>query len=53
MAELGDAGRLRAKLVARLGLLTVRERALDNPDTALVAQALADRVRLDGLGILP
>ena len=46
-------GRLSAKRLTRLGRLTVREEALDNPDTALVARALADRVRREGLGALP
>ena len=46
-------GRLSAKRLTRLGRLTVREEALDNPDPALVARALADRVRREGLGALP
>ncbi|WP_397401181.1 ATP-dependent helicase HrpB [Phenylobacterium sp.] len=46
-------GRLRAKRLTRLGRLTVREEILDNPDPALIARALADRVRRDGLASLP
>ena len=45
-------GRLRVKRLIRLGRLTIREEIDENPDPALVAQALADRVRRDGLGIL-
>jgi ATP-dependent helicase HrpB len=46
-------GRLRAKRVWRLGKLTVRETIDENPDPALIARALADRVRLEGVGVLP
>jgi ATP-dependent helicase HrpB len=46
-------GRLRAKRVWRLGRLTVREAVDDNPDPALIAHALADRVRAEGVGVLP
>jgi len=38
--------------VTRLGRLVVRERTDDNPDPAQVAEALADRVRADGVGAL-
>ena len=47
------AGRLRAKRLTRLGRLTVREEVLDSPDPALIARALADRARRDGLAVLP
>ncbi len=47
------AGRLRAKRLTRLGRLTIREEVLDSPDPALIARALADRVRRDGLAVLP
>lgn len=47
------AGRLRAKRLTRLGRLTIREEILDTPDPALIARALADRVRRDGLAVLP
>ncbi|HEV2531739.1 ATP-dependent helicase HrpB, partial [Phenylobacterium sp.] len=51
--EESGAGKLRAKRILRLGKLTVRETLVDNPDPALVAQALADRVRAEGLAALP
>ncbi|WP_293907207.1 ATP-dependent helicase HrpB [Phenylobacterium sp.] len=51
--EESDGGRLRAKRLTRLGRLTVREETLDNPDPALIARALADRVRRDGIKALP
>jgi ATP-dependent helicase HrpB len=46
-------GRLRAKRLTRLGRLTIREEIDENPDPALIARALADRVRREGLKILP
>jgi len=46
-------GRLRAKRITRLGRLAVREEIDDSPDPALIARALADRVRREGLKILP
>lgn len=51
--EESAGGRLRAKRLTRLGRLTVREEIDDNPDPALVARALADRVRREGVRILP
>ncbi|PZQ65624.1 MAG: ATP-dependent helicase HrpB [Phenylobacterium zucineum] len=45
-------GRLRVKRLTRLGRLTIREEIDENPDPALIAQALADRVRRDGLSAL-
>ncbi|MDB5444161.1 MAG: helicase, partial [Phenylobacterium sp.] len=51
--EESGGGKLRAKRILRLGHLAVRETLVDNPDPALIAQALADRVRADGLGALP
>ena len=47
--EESGAGRLRAKRLTRLGRLTIRETLDDNPDPALIAAALAARVRRDGL----
>lgn len=47
------AGRLRVKRLTRLGRLTLREEIDENPDPVLIAQALADRVRRDGLSVLP
>jgi ATP-dependent helicase HrpB len=46
-------GRLRAKRITRLGKLTIREEIDDSPDPDLIARALADRVRRDGLKVLP
>ena len=51
--EESGAGRLRAKRLTRLGRLTLRESVDDNPDPALIAAALAERVRRDGVGALP
>ncbi|HZZ68440.1 MAG TPA: ATP-dependent helicase HrpB, partial [Phenylobacterium sp.] len=51
--EESGAGRLRAKRLTRLGRLTVRETVDDNPDPALIAAALLDRVRAEGVGLLP
>ena len=51
--EESGAGRLRAKRITRLGRLTLREEIDDSPDPALIARALADRVRRDGVSALP
>ena len=51
--EESGAGRLRAKRLTRLGRLTLRESVDDNPDPALIAAALADRVRAEGVAVLP
>ena len=51
--EESGAGRLRAKRLTRLGRLVVRETIDDNPDPALIAAALADRVRAEGVAGLP
>jgi ATP-dependent helicase HrpB len=47
--EESGGGRLRAKRLTRLGRLTLREEIDENPDPALIARALADRVRAEGL----
>jgi ATP-dependent helicase HrpB len=47
--EESGAGRLRAKRITRLGRLTLREEIDENPDPILIATALADRVRVEGL----
>jgi ATP-dependent helicase HrpB len=47
--EESGAGRLRAKRITRLGRLTLKEEIDENPDPALIAAALADRVRREGL----
>jgi ATP-dependent helicase HrpB len=51
--EESGGGRLRVKRITRLGRLPLREQIDDNPDPALIAEALAGRVRRDGLGGLP
>jgi ATP-dependent helicase HrpB len=51
--EESGAGRLRAKRLTRLGRLTIREAIDDNPDPAMIAAALADRVRVEGVSVLP
>jgi ATP-dependent helicase HrpB len=51
--EESGGGRLRAKRLTRLGRLTLRETVDDNPDPALIAAALARRVRNEGVGVLP
>jgi ATP-dependent helicase HrpB len=50
--EESGGGRLRAKRLTRLGKLTIREEIDENPDPALVARALTDRVRREGLKAL-
>ena len=51
--EESAAGRLRAKRLVRLGRLTLRETLDENPDPAIIAGALCDRVRAEGVAILP
>ncbi|THD65008.1 ATP-dependent helicase HrpB [Phenylobacterium sp.] len=51
--EESGGGRLRAKRLTRLGRLTLRETIDDNPDPALIAAALAARIRAEGVGVLP
>ncbi|WP_068876755.1 MULTISPECIES: ATP-dependent helicase HrpB [unclassified Phenylobacterium] len=51
--EESGGGRLRAKRLTRLGRLTIREEVDDSPDPALIARALADRVRREGVKTLP
>jgi ATP-dependent helicase HrpB len=51
--EESGAGRLRSLRLTRLGRLVVRETVDDNPDPARIAAALADRVRAEGVGVLP
>jgi ATP-dependent helicase HrpB len=45
-------GRLRVKRLTRLGKLNLREEIDDNPDPAVIATALANRLRREGLGAL-
>ena len=51
--EESGGGKLRAKRILRLGRLAVREILVDNPDPALIAHALAERVRAEGLEAVP
>jgi ATP-dependent helicase HrpB len=51
--EESGAGRLRSLRLTRLGRLVVKESIDDSPDPALVAAALADRVRAEGVAGLP
>lgn len=51
--EESGGGRLRAKRLTRLGRLTIREEIDENPDPALIADALSGRVRREGLKALP
>jgi ATP-dependent helicase HrpB len=45
-------GKVRAKRLLRLGKLVLAERLIENPDPAMIAGALMDQVRVDGLGAL-
>jgi ATP-dependent helicase HrpB len=51
--EESGAGRLRSLRLTRLGRLVVRETVDDSPDPARIAAALADRVRAEGVSVLP
>jgi ATP-dependent helicase HrpB len=51
--EESGAGRLRAKRLTRLGRLILREIVDENPDPVLIAAALAERVRAEGVAVLP
>jgi ATP-dependent helicase HrpB len=51
--ETDAQGRVRAKRVRRLGELTISERVIDKPDPVLLAGALLDQVRREGLSALP
>ena len=51
--ETDGQGKVRAKRIRSLGTLTLDERLIERPDPALVAGALADQVRREGLSILP
>jgi ATP-dependent helicase HrpB len=46
-------GKVRARRLLRLGKLVVEERLLDKVDPALVAQALLNQVRREGLSAVP
>ncbi len=50
--ETGAGGRVRAKRLLRLGKLVLEERLIDKPDPALIASALLDQVRSEGLSTL-
>jgi ATP-dependent helicase HrpB len=45
-------GRLKARRITGLDRLVVAERLIDNPDPAMIARALLDQARADGLGAL-
>ena len=51
--EESGGGRLRVVRISRLGRLTLREQIDENPKPALIVAALADRVRAQGVGVLP
>lgn len=51
--EESGGGRLRTKRLTRLGRIVVREEVDENPDAGLLANALANRVRTEGLERLP
>ena len=51
--EESGGGRLRSKRITRLGRLTLKETVDENPDPVLIAGALADRVRTEGVKVLP
>jgi ATP-dependent helicase HrpB len=51
--EPSPSGRMQARRLLRLDRLVVEERRIDNPDPAMIAAALLDQVRRDGLGALP
>ncbi len=51
--EESSGGRLRAVRLTRLGRLTLRETIDDNPDPALIAGALVQRIRREGPSSLP
>jgi len=50
--ETTGGGKLRAKRLLRLGKLVVDEKIIEKPDPALIAGALADQVRAEGLDAL-
>jgi ATP-dependent helicase HrpB len=50
--EPSPGGKVRAKRLLRLGKLVVEERLIDKPDPALIAKALLDQVRSEGLSAL-
>lgn len=50
--ETTGGGKLRAKRLLRLGKLVVDEKIIEKPDPTLIAGALADQVRSEGLAAL-
>jgi ATP-dependent helicase HrpB len=48
--EPGPTGKMRAKRLRRLGKIVIEERLIERPDPAMIAAALLDQVRRDGLG---
>jgi ATP-dependent helicase HrpB len=51
--ETGGDGKVRARRVTKLGALVLEERLVDKPDASLLSAALIDRVRAEGLSVLP
>jgi ATP-dependent helicase HrpB len=51
--ETGTDGKVRARRLKTLGALVLEERLVEKPDAALLSAALVERVRSEGLGVLP
>ncbi|MBX3478854.1 MAG: ATP-dependent helicase HrpB [Caulobacter sp.] len=51
--EIEPDGKVRARRLVRLERLVLEERLIDTPDRAMIAAALAGRVRQEGLSALP
>ncbi|MES2033580.1 MAG: ATP-dependent helicase C-terminal domain-containing protein, partial [Pseudomonadota bacterium] len=46
-------GKVRGRRLLKLDRLTVEDRLIEKPDAAMVARALVDKVRREGLAVLP
>ena len=51
--RLDPQGRVSAQRLRRLGRIVIDERRIERPEPALIARALADQVRREGLEVLP
>jgi len=51
--EVEADGKVRGRRLLRLDRLTVEDRLIEKPDPAMIARALADKVRREGLAALP